>query len=72
MVSARREVNDFRRKAFGNAPDRLVAFVCECADDRCRRAVLMTVAEYDEVRAAERDVLLDVSHAPPDDAARRR
>ena len=65
MAPNRRDVNEYRRRAFGNRPDRVVAFVCECADERCRRAVLLTPAEYDEVRAAGAAVVHDLSHVPP-------
>jgi hypothetical protein len=62
MASGRREVNDYRRRMFGSEPERVVAFVCECADERCRRAVLLTAAEYDCMRAAARAVVVDASH----------
>ncbi|MGH3003490.1 MAG: hypothetical protein ACRDM1_12665 [Gaiellaceae bacterium] len=65
MLSDRRAVNDDRRRAFGSESGRRVAFVCECADAGCRRAVLLTVAEYDESRAAGRAVVVDPSHEPP-------
>jgi hypothetical protein len=65
MARGRREVNDFRRRAFGNEPERCVAFVCECADDRCRRSVLLTVVEYDEARASGHAVVIDATHLPP-------
>jgi redox-regulated HSP33 family molecular chaperone len=62
MASGRREVNDYRRRMFGREPQRVVAFVCECDDERCRRAVLLTAAEYDRARAAGRSVVVDSSH----------
>jgi hypothetical protein len=65
-------VNDYRRRAFGNEPGRRVAFVCECADERCRRAVLLTVAEYDEERDSGRAVVVDPSHESPDESASAR
>lgn len=64
-VADRRVVNDYRRRAFGNEPKRQVAFLCECADDNCHRAVLLTVADYDEVCASGHAVVVDVSHLPP-------
>jgi hypothetical protein len=64
MAPDRRAVNDYRRRAFGDEPGRRIAFVCECDDDRCRRAVLLTVAEYDEARSLGRAVVVDQSHAP--------
>ena len=62
MAPGRREVNDYRRRAFGSEPERVVAFVCECADARCRRAVLLSVAEYDRIRAAGGAVVVDAAH----------
>jgi hypothetical protein len=67
MAPGRRGVNDDRRRTFGNMPERRVAFVCECADEHCRRAVLMTVAEFDDARATGRAVVIDDSHRPPDE-----
>lgn len=60
-----RTANDYRRRTFGGRADRLVAYVCECADDGCRRAVLLTGEQYDAVRAADGSVLVDASHLPP-------
>jgi hypothetical protein len=65
MATGRRDVNDYRRRAFGNNPERRVAFVCECDDERCRRAVLLTVAEYDEARASGHAVVVGPTHQPP-------
>jgi hypothetical protein len=67
MAADRRTVNDYRRRAFGKEPARQVAFVCECVDDRCRRAVLLTGDEYDAARAAGRSIVVDPSHRPPDE-----
>ena len=66
MATNRRVVNDYRRRTFGNLPERRVAFVCECADEGCRRAVLLTVAEYDKARESGSAVVVDSSHRPPD------
>jgi hypothetical protein len=66
MASHRRRVNDDRRRIFGSEPQRRVAFVCECGDVRCRRAVLLTVTEFDQARASGRPVVVDQSHEPPD------
>ena len=60
-----RASNDYRRRTFGGRADRLVAFVCECADAGCHRAVLLTADEYDRLRAAGRAILVDGSHPPP-------
>jgi hypothetical protein len=72
VAAGRRQVNDFRRRSFGEPRERLVAFVCECADERCRRAVLLTPVQYDVLRASGAAVVVDSSHAPPDlsDASR--
>lgn len=72
MASDRRAVNDYRRRAFGDRPTRRVAFVCECGDERCRRAVLLTAAEYDELCASGRAVVVDPSHQPPDERVAAR
>jgi hypothetical protein len=60
--------NDYRRRTFGGRADRLVAFVCECVDTECRRAVLLTAEEYDRLRAAGKAVVVDGTHLPPDPA----
>jgi hypothetical protein len=67
VAGNRRVVNDYRRRTFGKEPARQVAFVCECADDACRRAVLLTVAEYDAICTSGGAVVVDPSHRPPDD-----
>jgi len=63
----RRSANDYRRRTFGGRSERLVAYVCECADDGCRRSVLLTADEYDALRAADGAVLVDASHPPAGD-----
>jgi hypothetical protein len=62
MAPNRRDVNAYRRRAFGRDPDRVVAFVCECDDEECRRAVLLTAAQYDLLRAASGAVLAETPH----------
>jgi hypothetical protein len=50
----RREVNDFRWRVFGGGvPDKLIAFLCECADPRCHSTALLTVEEYERRRTAD-------------------
>jgi hypothetical protein len=66
-MASRREVNDYRRRAFGQHSDRLVAFVCECTGESCRRAVLLTISQYDEARSLGRAVVVDPSHEPAGD-----
>lgn len=63
-MTDRRDVNDYRRRAFVEDPERLVAFVCECADERCRRAVVLRAPQYDEVRVSDTAVVAR-SHEPP-------
>ncbi|MGH2970740.1 MAG: hypothetical protein ACRDNM_09160 [Gaiellaceae bacterium] len=66
----RRAVNDYRRRAFGEDPERRVAFVCECGDERCRRAVVLSAEEYDEACASGRAVV--VEHEPPSESVSAR
>jgi hypothetical protein len=40
-----------RQIADAVAADRLVPFLCECADERCMERVEMTLADYESVRA---------------------
>jgi hypothetical protein len=70
-VTDRREVNEFRRAKFGGEEDRAVAFVCECADPDCRRAVILTTAEYDAERASTAGAVLYPGHAPAREQLRR-
>jgi hypothetical protein len=46
----RRWFNDDRKRAFGGASERVIAFVCECSDPDCRESVILTEAEYDLLR----------------------
>jgi hypothetical protein len=39
-----------------------MAFVCECATASCTTAVYLTIAEYDEVRAAPKHLLVVPHH----------
>jgi len=48
-VRPTRDFNDDRRRIFGGS-DRLIAFVCECADPECRQTVPLTEAQYDQRR----------------------
>lgn len=72
MTPDRRGVNEYRRRAFGDRAERVVAFVCECADEQCRRAVLLTPVQYDEARAAGRALVVDSAHEPPTADSPRR
>jgi hypothetical protein len=49
-----RAINDRIRELvtrFDLAADETVAFVCECADETCVERVMLTVEQYDDVRA---------------------
>jgi len=67
MALPPRVVNDYRRKAFGSDPDRRVAFVCECTEEDCRSAVVLTIRDYDDIRTSGGAVVVDSSHRPPDE-----
>jgi hypothetical protein len=66
MASDRRAIDDHRRRTLGHDLERLVAFVCERVEKRCRRAVLLTAAESDKARASNRALVVDASHLPSD------
>jgi hypothetical protein len=53
----RHTANELRMRSFGDTP--LIAFVCECVDEGCRRTVTLSPAEYQAIRAAGQAVLLD-------------
>ena len=67
MSIERREVNEFRLRAFGREADRLIAFICERADPSCRRAVTLTSAAYDDLRRQGKPILF-ATHVPDEDA----
>jgi hypothetical protein len=52
----RQTANELRMRSFGDTP--LIAFVCECADESCRRTVTLSPGEYQAIRAAGQAVLL--------------
>jgi len=52
----RQTANELRMRSFGDTP--LIAFVCECADESCRRTVTLPPAEYHAIRAAGQAVLM--------------
>lgn len=66
MATGGRNTNDYRRAQFGTQSERLIAFVCECIDETCRRAVLLTGVQYDALRVAGKAVVVDSSHDAPD------
>ena len=42
--------------------DQRVPFVCECADERCREIVMVSIAEYEHIRAHPTWFLLVAGH----------
>ena len=67
MLIDRREVNEFRLRTFGREDDRMIAFICECADPDCRRAVVLRRATYDDLRRQGKPILFP-AHVPDEDA----
>jgi hypothetical protein len=61
----RQQVNDSRVLSFARA--RTVAFVCECADDDCKRAVLMSPFAF-IARRESGEAILHPGHEPLADA----
>lgn len=63
-AGAMHEANDIIREEVERwlDPDEKIAFVCECDDGDCYRAVWLTRAEYDELRADHERVLLARAH----------
>ena len=51
----RQTTNELRMRSFEEAP--LIAFVCECADDDCRRTVALSPEAYRSLRSDRRAVL---------------
>ena len=47
----RMRLNDDRRRRFGQEA-RLLALLCECGDPDCRRTVLLSREQYDDLRPA--------------------
>ncbi len=49
----RRTINDDRYRRFGGRdPQRLIAFVCECGEEGCQRAVTLAAGDYRRARRA--------------------
>ena len=66
MSIERREVNDFRLRAFSREADRLIAFICECADDRCtERLPALDLTVYRRVREQPRLFIVLPGHEDP-------
>ena len=64
-VPERRQVNENRRLLFGSN-DRVVAFLCECADRDCFSAVMLTGLQADEAWSTHGWILAP-GHAAADD-----
>jgi hypothetical protein len=60
----RQTANEHRSRSFAHAP--LIAFVCECADESCRRTVSMSSADYAALRERG-DAVLFPGHVPIED-----
>lgn len=67
FVPERRQVNENRRHLFGN-DERIVAFLCECADQDCYSAVMLTGVQADEAWATHGWIVAP-GHDPIEDAA---
>jgi hypothetical protein len=68
-VSAFRRANEKleeRAGEFGFADER-TPYLCECEDERCVKVVLLTPAEYEEVRAEPKRFLMVAGHQEVDD-----
>ena len=69
----RRSNERLERAAFSHRfelPDRL-PFLCECADPSCFEAVMLSIAEYERVRAHPRQFLLVAGHEDAESAYER-
>jgi len=60
---ANEEIESTRREL---GIDGRVPYICECADERCTRLVLLSPDEYRGVRAAPRRFVVSAEHASPD------
>lgn len=56
MTIDRRQINDDRRRQFGDDRE-LIAFVCECADDGCGRTVPLSPGDFELARSAGTAIL---------------
>ena len=46
-------ISAFAREVFGDEPEALAPFLCECADRRCTHVVRLTPAEFEAVSSVE-------------------
>src|SRR4051812_31563781 len=65
----RKQINDLRLSTF-TGKGRVVAFVCECADAGCHRAVTLTAEDVAELRSRGEPILAP-GHQPDADAPLR-
>jgi hypothetical protein len=49
-----------------DAPQRELAFVCECGDGECARSISLTTAEYEFVRATSNRFAIAPNHENPE------
>lgn len=61
----RQEANDLRIRQFGSAEQ--IAFICECADEDCRRTVVLSPGTFVS-RREDGELILFVGHVPLADA----
>jgi hypothetical protein len=52
-------------------PDQRVPFICECADPRCRELVMLSLADYEAVRAYAERFFLAAGHEDADEPHER-
>jgi hypothetical protein len=69
----RTENERFRGRAvsYGFRPADPVPFVCECADESCFEVVMLTLEDYEEIRAHPAWFLLAAGHEDEDATAER-
>jgi hypothetical protein len=63
-----REVNERIRDVplLDSSPEETTGFLCECGDATCTETVLLTLAEYEEVRAHSTHFAVLPGHVVPD------
>jgi hypothetical protein len=57
----RQEANDLRIRQFGSAEE--IAFICECADEDCRRSVVLSPGTF-IYRREQGELILFPGHEP--------
>ena len=70
LIVTKRQVNEVIREALRDfRDDELIAFFCECRNERCFQAVWLTGRAYDQARAAPEWVALVRGHRAADGLA---